>query len=69
MTQHSIWFGALKRAVSVLAAFLAAMGADRASSQTNRTIKIVITFPARSGGDILTRAMAEQITHTASIAD
>jgi hypothetical protein len=62
MTKHRIWFGALKCTMSVLGVFVAAMSADSASSQSNRTIKIVITFPVGSGGDVLTRAMAEQIS-------
>jgi tripartite-type tricarboxylate transporter receptor subunit TctC len=36
--------------------------ASTASSQSSRTINIVITFPAGSGGDVLTRAMSEEIT-------
>jgi tripartite-type tricarboxylate transporter receptor subunit TctC len=32
------------------------------SAQSDRTIKIVITFRAGSGGDVLTRAMADEIT-------
>jgi tripartite-type tricarboxylate transporter receptor subunit TctC len=39
-----------------------ALVAPRAFSQQDRPIKIVITFPAGSGGDVLTRAMADEIT-------
>jgi tripartite-type tricarboxylate transporter receptor subunit TctC len=62
MFKHWTWFGAAKIATSILAVFFVAMGAESASSQSNRTIKIVITFPAGSGGDVLTRAMSEEIT-------
>jgi tripartite-type tricarboxylate transporter receptor subunit TctC len=55
-------FRAPKLATSILAILFAAIGAGGASSQSNRTIKIVITFPAGSGGDVLTRAMSEEIT-------
>jgi tripartite-type tricarboxylate transporter receptor subunit TctC len=62
MIRRWTWFGGPKLAASVLAVFFAAIGADGASSQSNRTIKIIITFPAGSGGDVLTRVMAEQIS-------
>jgi tripartite-type tricarboxylate transporter receptor subunit TctC len=44
------------------AVLLVSLTADRVWSQTTRAIKIVVTFPARSGGDLLTRAMAEHIS-------
>jgi tripartite-type tricarboxylate transporter receptor subunit TctC len=34
---------------------------DNAWSQATRTIRIVVTFPAKSGGDLLTRVIADQI--------
>jgi tripartite-type tricarboxylate transporter receptor subunit TctC len=52
MIRHWTWFGGPKLAASVLAVFLAAIGADGASSQSNRTIKIVITFPADAKADM-----------------
>ena len=55
-------FRAPKIATSIIAILFAAIGANGAFSQSNRTIKIVITFPAGSGGDVLTRAMSEEIT-------
>jgi tripartite-type tricarboxylate transporter receptor subunit TctC len=36
---------------------------DKVQSQA-RTVKIVVTFPLRSGGDLLTRAVADQISRT-----
>jgi tripartite-type tricarboxylate transporter receptor subunit TctC len=47
----------------IAATLIAALASDLARSQTPTPTKIVITFPAGGGGDLLTRAMAEQITH------
>jgi tripartite-type tricarboxylate transporter receptor subunit TctC len=47
---------------AALGVVLFALVAAPAFSQQDRTIKIVITFPAGSGGDVLTRAMADEIT-------
>jgi tripartite-type tricarboxylate transporter receptor subunit TctC len=53
----------LKFAIAAaLGTVLFAQVAPRAFSQQDRPIKIVITFPAGSGGDVLTRAMADEIT-------
>jgi tripartite-type tricarboxylate transporter receptor subunit TctC len=43
---------------------IAILTSAAAWSQTVAPTKIVITFPAGSGGDLLTRAMAEQITRS-----
>jgi tripartite-type tricarboxylate transporter receptor subunit TctC len=47
---------------AALGIVLFALVAPPAFSQQDRPIKIVITFPAGSGGDVLTRAMADEIT-------
>ncbi len=62
MNRHRTWLGVPQLIASALAVLLVMIAADRAWSQSNRTIKVVITFPAGSGGDLLTRAMAEEIT-------
>src|SRR5258705_10831982 len=36
----------------------------QAWSQATELIKVVVTFPPRSGGDLLTRAVTEQISRT-----
>jgi tripartite-type tricarboxylate transporter receptor subunit TctC len=61
-TRHWLFPGTLRCTMTALVACIMALSADAASSQTNRTIKIVVTFPAGSGGDVLTRVMSEQIT-------
>jgi tripartite-type tricarboxylate transporter receptor subunit TctC len=58
------FIGAPRHLVIVAALMTVLLALDAAQSQINTATKIVITFPAGSGGDLLTRAMAEQITRS-----
>jgi tripartite-type tricarboxylate transporter receptor subunit TctC len=51
----------LRLAAGAAFILITSVGGDSAWSQSTRTIKIVVTFPAKSGGDMLTRVIADQI--------
>ena len=48
--------------VAVLGALVGAFS-DGAWSQS-RTVKVVVTFPQRAGGDLMTRAVADQVSRS-----
>lgn len=54
----------LRQSAFISAVAVASIAFDPAWAQTAPPIKVVITFPARSGGDLLTRAMAEHIARS-----
>jgi tripartite-type tricarboxylate transporter receptor subunit TctC len=56
------FFGFLRPVTIIGVVTIAVLAPAAAWSQTATATKIVITFPARGGGDLLTRAMAEQVT-------
>jgi tripartite-type tricarboxylate transporter receptor subunit TctC len=58
------FLGILRPGASVAALTIATLVPGAGQCETAIATKIVITFPAGSGGDLLTRAMADQITRS-----
>ena len=56
------FLGILRHRASVAALTIATLVPSAGQCETALATKIVITFPAGSGGDLLTRVMAQQIT-------
>src|SRR5262245_56878091 len=59
--------GKLLKGLIAAITLVGALSADSASSQTSRTVKFVVPFPAGGGADLLMRVLAEQIGQTQGV--
>ena len=63
MPPHA-FIAVFRQSVFISAVAVASIAFDSAWAQSVPPTKVVITFPAGSGGDLLTRTMAEHIART-----